>query len=219
MSRIEGKQHLQVTPDFGGKNTGSNAKSDSEQSKNVYVANNDSSHDKFCAHEGIDRGRGNKHGLHGKKVGDQVNIIDGATTLTGRILKDNGDTLDVLVGDKVYIVEKENGKSKGHRKASDAEMKQGEQMEQYQQEQARIQEEQSARLDESIQDDKEKHDVKLYNQKIELRVDDLKKIDNKKKAVQSLSSEFQFQAPKTEYHTLTVAEIILSKDREDELKK
>jgi hypothetical protein len=219
MSKVEGKQHVQTTQDFGSSKIESNRAPNNEQAKSVYLENNDSAHDKFYAREGIERGRGNKHGLRGKKAGDKVDFIDGDRVLNGRVLEDNGDSYLVLVGDRVYTVAKETGKSRGHRKASKSEMEQGAQYDEYQQEQARIQEEQSARLDESIQDDREKHDVQLYNQKNERLIDDSKKTETKKKAVQSLSDQFQFQAPETEHQTLTVAQIILSKDKESELKE
>jgi hypothetical protein len=219
MSRIEGKQHLQATQDLGSNKAPQSEITGGAQTKSEYVANNDSPRDKFCAHEGIDRGRGNKHGLHGKKVGDKADFSDGATTLTGTVLKDNGDSLLILVGEQVYTVGKENGKSRGHRKASNEEMQQYAQIQLEQQEQARIQEQQSARIDESIKQDNKKHDTQLYNKKIEQRAEYSKKVEARKNAVQSLSNQYQHQVPKTEHQTLTVGEIILNKHKESELKK
>ena len=219
MSRIEGKQHVQATQDTGSNKTGSNDNGNSALPNSAYIANNDSAHDKYCAHEGIDRGRGRGHDLHGKKTGDKVEFEDGDQGLVGRVLKDTGDTLLVIVGDKVYTVKKDNGRSEGHRQATESEMQQAAQMQAYQDEQTRIQEQQSARVDESIKIDNKKHDTQLYNQKVEVRLDSLKKIENRKQAVQSLSDQFQFQTPDTEHQTLTVSEIILSKDKEAELKR
>ncbi len=219
MSRIEGKQHVQLTQDSGSNKVGANQAGDGAQSNSAYVANNDSVSDKFNSHEGIERSRGKGHDMHGKKVGDEVEFEDGDNHRHGRILKDNGDSYNIIVGDQVYTVMKDNGKSEGHRQATESEMQQAAQMQAYQDEQARIQEQQSARVDESIKIDNKKHDMQLYNQKVEVRLDSLKKIENRKQAVQSLSDQFQFQTADTEHQTLTVSEIILSRDKEAELKK
>ena len=222
MSRIEGRQHVQATQDFSSNKTSAASDAGSgAQSKSAYLANNDSPHDKFCAHEGIDRGRGCGHDLHGKRKGDKVEIEDedGKRTLAGTVLKDTGDTLEVLVGNQMYKVRKDNGRAESHREATDEEMQEYAQIQQEQAEQARIQEQQSARVDESIKQDNKKHDTQLYNQKTEVRLDDSKKIETKKKAVQSLADQFQFQTPQTEHQTLTVGQIILSKDKEAEFKK
>jgi hypothetical protein len=219
MSRIEGKQHVQTTQDVGSNKGLPNEPVNGEQTKSVYVANNDSVHEKFSVHEGIDRGRGNKHGLHGKKAGDKVEITDGDRTLTGIVLKDTGDTLEVLIDDQVYIVAKDTGKAKGHRKASDAEMQQAAQMQEMREEEARVQEEQAMKAEETIKEDRKRYDVKLYNKKVEQRADISEKIDNKRSELQLLSNEFHHQTVETEHQTLTLSEIILGRRREEQLRK
>lgn len=232
MSKVEGTKQSQVQAEYQSPSPPVKSRQNGGQNETAvtFTENNDTPREKFYAREGIERGRGNHYGQYkDKKVGDEVEIETEGGKKHGRILKDTGETLEVIVGDTVYVIDKNTGKCRGQRQASAAEMRQAQQWEQIQQQQADMQEQQSQRLDESIKENNRKDDLRIEAQRIETRLVEQELIERavtkritpaaqRQDANQSLSIQFQTSISEPLRNSLSVSEIILAKDKEAETK-
>lgn len=199
--------------------------------------NSDSSHATFCSREGIDRGAFRKaglgRGLGHAKVGSDTDFIDErGNKKKGKVLKDCGDYQEVFFEGQVYLVDKKTGKSRGHRKATEAEMAQYQQMQQAQeQEQQRQAQQAEARRDE-VKAEQRKYDMKVSSQKAEQQKLTIKKTESKKleqkihetkifqkiNQTQSVADKFNVDVARVEHETLSVTTALRIEENNEKLK-
>lgn len=207
--------------------------------------NSDSSYATFCSREGIDRAAFRKAGL-GRglghiKVGSKTEFEDEhGNKKKGTVLKIVGDYAEVFYEGQVYMVNIKTGKSRGNRKATEAEMTQYQQLQQAQQQEQQRQEQQAeARRDEIKADqrrtDQRKYDIKVNLEKTEQKKLAVKKAENSEskreirenfikqislkaqqiEATESISNRYQISVPKTEHENLTISTALRTRENEE----
>ena len=130
-------------------------------------------------------------------------------------------------GGYVYTFDKHTGRYDGRREATKAEMLELSQM-LIDQEKERVKEE-SEKTAEAIKEaskkyettkiDNKKYEEKVASKKLEMRIANLKKTVVKEKVIEPIAIQFNYDIAKSDKNTLTIAEVILGKQRESNLKK
>lgn len=250
MSRIEGARHIvaleqAATAAIQEQNPAA-VHRDSTDGESIYFENQDSYDSKFNARKGIERGHGRGRGHdcaqarnhENKRKGDLITItLEGVGDVTGVVLEETDDTLKVLVDGEVHEIDKKSGKSRGHRKASDEEMRQGQQMyaqaqaqENQRQQEVQASERRSDAVTENIKISNRKHDIKVAEFKKEVVLDQLEAVERgttvkiaedvvRLEQNKSVATQFQTYTPETLHTTLSVSEIINARAQDEELKK